>query len=365
MKILKRSEKNKKWKKVFQHSYKNEGELQDLLYEDPSIIPVQEISEERKEIKIAIKEFGLPGAGSSDIVGIDEDGNITIIETKLAINPDIKRKVIGQILEYAAFLWRKTYEQFDEVVQSKKNKPLLDLMADLVEDENWSEEEFRREISNNLHEGDFSLVIVVDDIDDSLKRILEFVNSKSFSGPQIYAFVARYYKDKKGEEMIVPQFYGASIKETESREAATSKRKQWDEESFFEQVKEKAGKNREKIIKLYNYFKKEADEINWGTGIVNGSFSPLFYDLCKTISPLTFYSDGHILIKFNWLLERVSREDVTNNVKEFINILKNETDIKITADYFNETGNITVEELNNNFNVIFKAIKDMVSKIKN
>ena len=67
--------------------------------------------------------------------------------------------------------------------------------------DNFSEEEFRGEVSNNLYEGDFSLVIVVDEIDDSLRRILEFVNSKSFSGPQIYAFVARYYQDEGEKEV--------------------------------------------------------------------------------------------------------------------------------------------------------------------
>jgi len=46
-------------------------------------------------IKLMLKEVGLPGAGSTDLVGIDVKGNIYIIETKLAKNPEAKRQVIG------------------------------------------------------------------------------------------------------------------------------------------------------------------------------------------------------------------------------------------------------------------------------
>jgi len=60
------------------------------------------LGDERKPIRVWVREAHLPGSGLTDLIGLDEDGNISIIETKLASSQEIKRKVIGQILEYAA-----------------------------------------------------------------------------------------------------------------------------------------------------------------------------------------------------------------------------------------------------------------------
>lgn len=328
MKILKRDKKSKKWMKVDQKEYENEAELQDLLYEDPSIIPVQEIGENRKPVKVAIKEYGLPGTGSSDIIGVDEDGNITIIEAKLAVNPDVKRKVIGQILEYAAFLWRKTYEQFDGVVQAKKGRPLLDLMSDLVTDGDWSEEEFRREISNNLYNGEFSLFIVVDDIDDDLKRILEFINSRSFSGPQIYAFAARYFRDKKGDELLVPQIYGASIKETEVREQAERKYKKWDRDKFLDHARERLSEAHVFLLsRIYEFFER-VGQVRFGTGFETGTFGLAYKD---SPSIWTVDTKGVIRLGLGWLYNRenISKEKLiplVNLVRELADDFEEDRD---------------------------------------
>ena len=44
----------------------------------------------------------MPGIGSIDLLLSDQDGILTILETKLADNPEITREVVGQVLEYAA-----------------------------------------------------------------------------------------------------------------------------------------------------------------------------------------------------------------------------------------------------------------------
>ncbi|MEA2020770.1 MAG: hypothetical protein U9M98_03620 [Patescibacteria group bacterium] len=294
MKILKREKNNKKWEAYNQRGYRNEAELQEIIYEDPSIIPIHEISEDRKEIKVAIKEFGLPGAGSSDIIGIDEDGKITIIEAKLAANAEIRRKVIGQILDYAAFLWKKTYEQFDAMVEEKKGNPLLDLMADLIEDEEWSEEEFRKAIGNNLYNGDFSLFILVDDVDDSLKRILEFINSSSFSGPQIYALAARYFKDSEDSEFLVPQIHGVNIKQTEAREEQPSKRKKWDKDSFFNELAKNINSDAFSLSKKLFKGVESLGEISFGTGAVTGSYTLKFPYKDDLVTIMHGWSDGRV-----------------------------------------------------------------------
>jgi len=43
-------------------------------------------------------------AGYVDLLGVTPDGDITLIESKLKANPEIRRHVVGQILAYAATL---------------------------------------------------------------------------------------------------------------------------------------------------------------------------------------------------------------------------------------------------------------------
>jgi hypothetical protein len=68
-----------------------------LLNDSPELIPTKV----EDQAAIFTREAGLPGSGSTDLVGVDAQGNILIVETKLARNGEIRRKVIGQVLEYA------------------------------------------------------------------------------------------------------------------------------------------------------------------------------------------------------------------------------------------------------------------------
>ena len=111
MKILLREEKKGKWKLVESSTYQNESELQQLIAEEPGIVSLSEVKENSDELVLAIREFPVP-IGAIDILGFTKNGDIAILECKLANNPEIKRKVIGQVLEYGASLWNLSYEDY-------------------------------------------------------------------------------------------------------------------------------------------------------------------------------------------------------------------------------------------------------------
>jgi hypothetical protein len=103
MKILIRDN-FKNWNIAESIRAKAESELQKLLIESPSLVMINEIRDGVSPLIFAVREFGLPGSGATDVLAFSLTGDIAIIECKLATNPEIKRKVIGQILEYAAYL---------------------------------------------------------------------------------------------------------------------------------------------------------------------------------------------------------------------------------------------------------------------
>jgi hypothetical protein len=147
------------------------------------------------------------------LIGIDEKGGITIVECKLASNTEIRRKVIGQVLEYAAYLWQMDYEQFDTVcckAEKWKDKHLVDAVPEKMDKEPakaFSEEEFKSNVTSALEQGNFRLIIAVDVLNDELRRIIQFLNSRGESSPQIHALEMRQFETAEFQ-MLVPELFG-------------------------------------------------------------------------------------------------------------------------------------------------------------
>ena len=206
MKILLRSPKDKQWHLVESAAYSNEKELQKLLADSPSLISLDEIRPDAGPLVLAVREFPLP-VGSLDLLAFTPSGEIAVIECKLAKNSEVKRKVIGQLLEYAAYLWEMSYEDLDTAVRLRQGASLAELMNETVRSPNWDEESFRSGVQAALASGNFILVIVVDEINDELTRIVRYVNA---SGSPSFAFAALEMRRFHGEgaEMLVPRVFG-------------------------------------------------------------------------------------------------------------------------------------------------------------
>src|SRR5689334_11653987 len=89
--------------------YDSEDRLQALLANFPSVLAGDQINSSTPVKWLLIKrEVGVPGevgAGdrwSLDHLFIDQDGVPTLVEVKRSTDTDIRRKVVGQMLDYAA-----------------------------------------------------------------------------------------------------------------------------------------------------------------------------------------------------------------------------------------------------------------------
>jgi hypothetical protein len=70
--------KGEKWQKANDVEFADEAELQKMLYEGPEPVSLRD-----EHPAVFIREAGLPGSGRTDLLGVDADGNILIVETKL------------------------------------------------------------------------------------------------------------------------------------------------------------------------------------------------------------------------------------------------------------------------------------------
>lgn len=301
MRILIRNKNSKEWKFAQSVRAKAEAELQKLLVESPSLITLDEIREGVSPLVFAISEFGLPGSGATDILAFTVDGHIAIIECKLAANPEIKRKVIGQILEYAAYLWQMGYEEIDARIQKVRGKSLVELVEESVTEE-WEEEQFRNGVKQSLENGSFILIIVVDEINEELRRIIRYINECSKSIFSLHALEMRRFRSDK-TEVLVPHMYGVSPKPPPS-----GAKKKWTEDRFFTTLNKKVPKVVSIVKTLYEWSRDNADRIWFGTGTETGSFTFHYLKDGKTVSVFTIYTNGRLTLNYGWLSKQVDLE---------------------------------------------------------
>jgi len=211
MAILIRTD-GKKWNSAQKLEFKEESHLQRILHESPDLI----VTREDELPAVFMREAALPGSGYTDLVGIDSLGNILIVETKLAKNQEIRRKVIGQVLEYAAFLWRMPYEEFDELFKSREGKSIAELF--LEKSDSISIEDITRTVAENLEQGRFKLLIAVDEINPELEKIIAYVSSFR-SGLLLEALEVNIYQ-QGGTEVFVPQRHGQVSPEAERTQSS-------------------------------------------------------------------------------------------------------------------------------------------------
>jgi len=304
MKILVRTKDMQEWRLADSLQAKAEVELQDLLHESPSLIPIDEIREDISPFICAIKEFGLPGSGATDLLAFNDIGNIAIVECKLATNPEIKRKVIGQILEYASYLWKMSYEEFNNRIKSKTNKDLIDFVRDsLSGDFDFNEEEFTEGIKNSLNEGIFFLFIAVDEINDELRNIINYINK--CGDPKFSLCAIELHRFKISEiDIIIPRVYGI-FKEDIIKES----RKKWSEKELLEYFENNFPSEIAQVVKdIYLWSKEKADRIWFGTGKETGSFTFHYIKDGRTISMFTIYTNGKIMLNYGWLKDQINEE---------------------------------------------------------
>src|SRR3989442_8650124 len=97
----------------------DEAWLQDVLFRHPEALPVSEIDESFAGLVPVCRELNTP-AGPIDVLYATPTGRIAFVEAKLWRNPEARRKVIGQILDYAKELSQWSYERLDAAVRQAR-----------------------------------------------------------------------------------------------------------------------------------------------------------------------------------------------------------------------------------------------------
>lgn len=153
----------------------SEDWLQDKIFQHPSLLPINEIDPVFGTLYPVCRELGT-AVGPLDNLYINDLGMLTLVECKLWRNPEARRTVIGQILDYAQEFSRMSYEDLIGRINRKTGESgnsLFEIVS--ANTEGLSEREFVDSVASNLKKGRFLLLVVGDGIRESTENISEYL----------------------------------------------------------------------------------------------------------------------------------------------------------------------------------------------
>lgn len=184
----------------------NEHWLRDKIFDYPRIIPLNRIDPGAGDFVSVCREFPLSKYGSSvfvDVFGVTRHGRPVLIECKLWRNPQARREVIAQLLEYASLFRRLSYSDLTATLKSRfgmtGQNPLYDLVAGLPDAA--TEEEFTDRVASSLARGDIELIIAGDGIREDTAAIAEHLLDR---GARLTLLELQVWKDSNGQHLLVP-----------------------------------------------------------------------------------------------------------------------------------------------------------------
>lgn len=184
----------------------NEHWLRDKIFEYPRIIPLNRIDPGAGDFISVCREFPLSKYGSSvfvDVFGVSRHGRPVLIECKLWRNPQARREVIAQLLEYASLFRRLSYSDLTATLKSRfgmtGQNPLYDLVAGLPDAA--TEDEFTDRVASSLARGDIELIIAGDGIREDTAAIAEHLLDR---GARLTLLELQVWKDGNGQHLLVP-----------------------------------------------------------------------------------------------------------------------------------------------------------------
>ena len=150
----------------------DENWLQDLMHKSPEVLPINEI-DPGFGLLVPIGREISTAVGPIDNLYVSPSGLLTLVEAKLWRNPQARREVVGQIIDYAKEVTRWSYEELDATTKQATDKTLWELVSEA--DPVLNESQFVDAVVRNLKAGRFLLLIAGDGIREEMERMAEFL----------------------------------------------------------------------------------------------------------------------------------------------------------------------------------------------
>jgi hypothetical protein len=291
--------------------YDSEALLQGLLADYPNLLAGDQFRSDQPRrwllVSREMRVLGDEGAdrGYLDHLFLDQDAMPTLVEVKRSENAQIRREVVGQMLDYAAngvAFWsvdemRARYEVTCRQQTIDPDEKLAEFLGAEI-----GPEEFWQRVKTNLQAGKVRLLFVADKIPLGLRRIVEFLNGQ-MDPAEVLAIEIRQHVGQ-GLKALAPVLIGQTAASQRAKFAGAISSRQWDETSFFDGLLAKKPNAVPVARTILDWSKSKVTRIDWGTGTQAGSFIPVLEHDGIEHFLFTVYTYGNFETSFQHYLRR-------------------------------------------------------------
>ena len=215
--------------------FDEEDALQELIAGNPELLAGEQMNPGDPPRWILItREAGIPdqpdgsARWSLDHALIDQHAVPTLVETKRGNNTEIRRTIVGQMLDYAANASKHwNVDQLREKFDEQEDTDLK--LSKLLDEEEPNHDEFWNRVDTNLRAKNLRLLFVADRIPDELATVVEFLNEQ-MPRIEVLAVEIKQFRGDSGR-ILVPRVIGRPTAPTQRRSAS---RRRLTSESFLE-----------------------------------------------------------------------------------------------------------------------------------
>ena len=183
----------------------SESWLQNFVQQNPYVLPVTEIEPGFSRLVPVAKEVPC-SQGSIDNVFVTPDGEIVICELKLWRNPQARREVVAQCLDYVSALGQLSYEEFDKACLAGQKSSEFGTIFDIVANVDGSLDEaaFVDAVSKNLAKSRILALAVGDGIRTQAETLADLLGENAGAQFSFALVELAIYSDNADGYFVVP-----------------------------------------------------------------------------------------------------------------------------------------------------------------
>jgi hypothetical protein len=186
-------------------SPENGGEawLQDLVATAPGVLPIDEIEPAFAAPSTVCKELPV-ATGAVDLFLVNGHGMPVLVETKLWSNPEARRQVVAQALDYARCVAAADVESLEDAVRRSRGdrSSIYELVA-AERSELPDRPAFYDAFAANLEKGRFLILLVGDGIRRDVEALTDFLRMHASMDFTFGLVELPAYKMPDGEDVLV------------------------------------------------------------------------------------------------------------------------------------------------------------------
>ena len=191
---------------VVEERFETEDLLQELIGQHPELLAGEQMRPDNPLRWILIKrEMPIEGWAVDHLL-LDQDARPTLVEVKRGDSPDNRRKVVGQMLDYAATassVWseRDMRQIFDQYCIAH-DLDHAEEIGRLRQDDEPDVDEFWQQVATNLAANRMRLLFVADEIPDVLELVVRFLNEQTRDNLEVLAVEVKQYPGRFGHALV-------------------------------------------------------------------------------------------------------------------------------------------------------------------